>query len=633
MLDALRKSATGILAKVLIALLVLSFAVWGVADVITGVGRSVVASIGGTEIGTEEFRREYQQQLDGMSRQFGRRLTPTQARAFGIETRVLSSMIGARAVDNHAKDLDLSITDAAVDETVRKDPLFQGSSGQFDPDRLASVLINAGLTEQFFLQSRRADTVREQLTGSILENVAVPNVLFDIYQAYRGEERIVRYFTIDPKTAVTLPAPSADDLKKTYEGNKAQFMTAETRQIEVLMITAADAKKKIEISEEQLKEVYERDKQSFSIPERRRVLQLAFKDQPTAQKALAEITGGKSFVEVAKANGAKETDIDLGVISKDQMIDPKIAEAAFKLTKDKVSDVVEGRFSTVLLQATEIQPGKVPTFEEIKSQIRDRLADQQAAGEIRKLQDQVEDNRLAGKSLKEIGTLLGITYKDVAAVERTGNGPDGKPALDTPDRTKIVATAFDSSVGVENEIIELADGGYAWVRVLKIKKAAQKPFDAVKADVEKLWRSNETRKVVGELTKDYIAKLKSGTSFEDVAKTAGGTVKTTPAFKRGDSLPDLSPAAVTRAFAVAKATPAAVATTDGASRLVFEVTAVKAPAKLKDDDKKKVVQEIVGQLRSDTIAEYVIALRNRMGVEINQRLIDQTVGITPRTGY
>ena len=134
MLETIRKNVAGIFAKVLIALLVLSFAVWGVADVITGVGRSVVASIGGNDIGSEEFRQEYQQQLDTMSRQFGRRLTPTQARAFGLENRVLETMIGARAVDNHAKELDLSITSKAVEDSVRKDPIFQGAPSVWDLD-------------------------------------------------------------------------------------------------------------------------------------------------------------------------------------------------------------------------------------------------------------------------------------------------------------------------------------------------------------------------------------------------------------------------------------------------------------------------------------------------------------------
>ncbi len=631
MLETIRKNVAGVFAKILIALLVLSFAVWGVADVITGVGRSVVASIGGNDIGAEEFRVEYQQQLDAMSRQFGRRLTPTQARAFGLENRVLETMIGARAVDNHAEDLDLSITARAVEDTVRRDPLFQGANGQFDPDRLQNILRNIGYTEEFFLNSRRRDTIREQLTNAMLENVAVPDVLSKLIQTYRGEQRIVEYFAIDPVKSVKLGEPSETDLRKTYDENKPRFMTPETRQVEALMITAKDATKKLTFSDDALKEEYAKRKESLSVPERRKVLQLSLKDAATAEKALAEIKGGKSFEDVAKANGATPTDIDLGLVTKSQLIDPKIREAAFKLAKDTVSDVVVGRFSPVLLKVAEIQEGKVPPFEEVKEQLRQRLADLDAPAEIRKLQDQVDDNRLAGKSLSEIAQILDISYKKVDAVERSGNGADGKPAFAVGGAANIISTAFGSSVGVENEVVELADGGYAWVRVLKVNKSTQKPYDGVKVDVKKLWAENATKTEVGKLAKTLVDQIKAGTAIADVAKSASVVLKTTPAFKRSDSLPNLPPAGVRRAFTLKLNEAASTASTDGKSRVVFLVKEIKAAEAGKKEDVERLENEILGQLRTDAIGEYVAALRKRMGVDLNQQLIDQTVGITPRS--
>ena len=631
MLEALRKSTSGILAKTLIALLVLSFAVWGIADVVTGVGRSTIATVGDSEIGAEEFRREYQTQLDAVAARYRRRLTPTEARTLGVEARILSTMIGARAVDNHARSLDLSITDKAVEETVRADPLFQGLDGKFSPERLSQLLYRGGFTEQQFLDGRRADTIRDQLTSSMLENVSVPSVLYDMYRTYRNEHRVVRYFTVDPK-GINVGTPTQEQLKQTYDQNKSRFMTPETRQIEVLMVTADDAKKRVALTDDKLKEAYEKDKASFTIPEQRQVLQVAFKDAAAAEKARAEITGGKSFKDVAKATGAKESDIDLGLVTKDKLIDPKIAEAAFKLEKDSVSSVVKGRFSTVLLLVTDIKPGKVQSFAEVKETVRDRIASRQAPGEIRKLHDLVDDNRLAGKSLKDIGSTLDVTYEDIANVERNGNGSDGKPAFKSPDAAKLVATAYDSSVGVENEVIELSDGGYAWVRVLKVNKSEQKPFDTIKADVEKVWKELEINKAVSKQAKEYVDKIKAGTKFEEVAKSAGSEVKTTPSYKRDDSLPNLPRAAASRAFTLAKNDPASALTDDGKSRVVFEVTEVTAPAKLKDEEKQRLMADLSSQLRTDVVAEYVQALRTQLGVSLNQRLIDQMVGIAPREG-
>ncbi len=628
MLEALRKSITGIMAKALIALLVLSFAVWGIADVITGVSRTSIASVGDKEIGVFEFRRQYQDQVDAVSAQFGRRLTPQQARAFGVEGQVLSTMIGSRAVDTHAEGLKLSITEKAVENDVRSDPLFQ-EGGNFSPDRLATLLSRVDMTESQFFAARRSDLVRDQLTSSLLENVMPPQALVDIFRTFQEEKRRVRYFIIDPKTAVKLEAPKEEDLRKAYEAAKSQYMSDEYRQVEIMMLTADDAKKRLTITEDQLKERYERDKLSYSVPELRRVLQISFADKATADKARAEMAGGKDFLEVAKASGATESDVDLGQVSKDKLIDPKIAETAFSLEKDKISEAVEGRFATVLLKVTDIKPGNVPTFEEIKDKVRDSIASRLAPGEIRVLHDQVDDNRLAGKALKDIAQLLNLTLKEIPAIARDGNAPDGKPALTSPDQAKILNNAFESDVGVENEVVELADGGYAWVRVLKVEKPKQKPFEDVKSDVEKDWRDKQTRAELAKLAQEYVKKIKDGTAFEEVAKAGGGEVKTTPEFKRVDSLPDLSAGAVTRAFTLDKGVPASAATVDGTSRVVFEVAEIIPPGEAKAEDKTKLTDEISRQMRTDVVAQYVAALRNRQGVQVNQALIDQTVGIVP----
>ena len=631
MLEALRKSATGILAKILIALLVLSFAVWGIADVITGVGRSTIASVGEKEISIYEFRRQYQDQVDAVSRRFGRRLTPQQARAFGVEQQVLSTMIGSRAVDSHAEELNLSISGQAVEDQIRKDPLFQ-SNGSFDPGRLTNLLATAGYSEGQFISSRRNDLIREQLTGAMLDNVGVPKVLFEIMRTFQGERRKARYFTVDPKVAIKLETPTDGALRKIYDARKTQFMTDEARQIEILMITADAAKKRIKVTDEQLKERYERDKLRYSVPEQRQVLQIPFKDTASAEKARSEILSGKKFADVAKAAGAKESDIDLGLITKDKMIDPKIADAAFALAANTVSAVVTGRFTTVLLMVTKIEKGNVPKFAEIKDKLRDSITSRQAPDSIRTLHDQVDDNRLAGKTLKEIAALLDIPLREFASITQAGNGPDGKPAFESADREKILASAFDSAVGVENEVVELTGGGYAWARVLKVVKAEQKSFEVVKADVDKLWRDQETRAALTKVAQAYIKELEGGSKFADVAKKAGGEVKTTPEFKRQDSLPDLSAAAVNRAFAIAKGKPTSVASTNAKSRIIMEVTDILEPAKLKDADKDQLETQLVNQLRTDTVAQYVLALRNRLGVETNQRLIDQTVGIVTE-GY
>lgn len=628
MLEVLRRNATGWIAKILIGLLVLSFAVWGVADMVTGVGRTTVASVGSTEIGVTEFRRTYENQVNAFSRALGRRLTPDEAKRYGVEKRAIDQLVNIAAVDNQAKKLDLSITDQAVIAAVQADPSFKGIDGKFSQDRLDELIRQVGYTQQSFLVARRKDEVRGQLTSTLLSNVVAPKALLSMLHTFRDETRVARYFALDPKTAVKIPTPTGNDLKTTYDQNKAAFMTPEYRKVDVLMLTAADARKQIKVTDADLKAAYERDKSLFVVPETRHVLQLSFKDEAAATKARTEIVGGKSFEDVAKEQGVKPTDIDLGTLSKSQMVDPKIAKVAFSLEKDKVSEVVKGQFSTVLLMVKDIKPGRQPTLEEVKAQLTDRIRRLGTADEIRKLHDMVDDNRLAGKSLKDIGQLAKLTFHAIDGVDSKGNKPDGKPAFTSPDLGKIMRSVFAAEVGVESPVIELADNGYAWINLIAVTPQKQKPFESVRDDVRKLWEKNNRATALRKLAEEIDGRIKKGESFDAAAKSVSAEVKTTPAFKRGDSVPDLTAAAVTRIFALPLKMPAETLTTDGQSRLIFEVSEVKAPPKLSESEAKTLKDQVSEQMRSDILAEYVMALRKREGVSINQAAIDRATGAT-----
>ena len=197
-------------------------------------------------------------------------------------------------------------------------------------------------------------------------------------------------------------------------------MTPELRKINVLLLTRADVKARLPVSEEEIKAAYEQDKEKFNIPEKRRVLQLSFPDKAAAEKAYAELAKANNFVEAAAKLGFKESDIDLGLLARKDMIDAKIADVAFGLKKDELSKPVEGQFSIVLVRVSEIVPGKQRTYEEVKNEIADRLAEERASQEIQTLHEKVENERSAGKSLKEIAESLKLPFREIAETDRAG---------------------------------------------------------------------------------------------------------------------------------------------------------------------------------------------------------------------
>jgi peptidyl-prolyl cis-trans isomerase D len=146
-LDTLRKGAGRFFGLILIGLLVVSFAVWGIADIFTGYGSQTLIRVGDTEINQQDYLRAQQEVLRSMSQQAGRSLSTQEARALGLDTRVLERLIGGAAVDTHAKHLGLGISDETLLAQIMKDPAFQDPTGTFSPIAFQATLRNIGMSE------------------------------------------------------------------------------------------------------------------------------------------------------------------------------------------------------------------------------------------------------------------------------------------------------------------------------------------------------------------------------------------------------------------------------------------------------------------------------------------------------
>ena len=206
----------------------------------------------------------------------------------------------------------------------------------------------------------------------------------------------------------------------------------------MLAVTPESVKDKVQITEDDLKAAFEKDKDKLGTAERRRVQQISFPDKAAADAAYQKIQSGTDFVALAKELGSSEADIDLGMLKRSEMADATIGDTAFKLEKDKVSEPVTGALGkTVLLRVTEIEPGKVVTFEEAKPELEKKVLKDRAQSAIFDLHDRIEDERASGTQLSEVAQKFKLNYQVFDQVDRRGQAPDGK-VLDTAAEVRSV---------------------------------------------------------------------------------------------------------------------------------------------------------------------------------------------------
>jgi peptidyl-prolyl cis-trans isomerase D len=627
----MRRGVANILAKVLLGLLVVAFAYWGIGnyDIFRRAQNNAVATVGSTRITPDEFRQAYKDETQTFARQLGHALTPEQAQLLGVAPRALARLIGLAALDLQGEALALTVSDAVVRNSIFNDPSFRGPDGKFSKDQFYRLLRQSGYrSEGAYIEERRRDLARQQLTETLGAGAGPQQFVIDALYRYRNETRVIEHLTPDFSKLVSVAEPTQEQLQEHFRQNKGQYIALEERKANLLLLTRAAALSRVKVTDAEIKAAYEAAKASYDIPEKRRVAQLTFSDKAAAEKAYAELSKAKNFTEAAAKAGFPATDIDLGLLTKAEMIDPKIADAAFALKKDELSRPVEGQFSTVLLRVSEIEPGRTRTFDEVKGEIRDSIAADRVGQQLQQLHERVEAERAKAVPLKEIAEELKLPFQEIAAVNRTGKTADGKTVIiANPDAPRIIEAVFATAPGVETDGIDLSDGGYAWFDLLGVTPQRERAFDEVKDAVRASFMEEERRKEIASQVAKQIEQLRPGDGLDKIAKALGGKVaRTAPVKRTGPPPAPFTPATLQQAFEYSKGYVSSFPTADGKSRTIFRVADVIAAGTPTTDEAAALKAELTRQQRIDVLDQYVAGLRARYGITVNEKLVADVIG-------
>lgn len=628
MLEALRNATGGWIAKIFIGLLVMSFAVWGVADIFGGFGAATVATVDDTEISSVEYQTEFQREMRALGNRLGRNINFEDARKMGLNTQVLLRLIGDASIETQANSLGLGITSRAVTGRVMREAAFKDTNGRFSQERFYQLLQANGLSEQEFMTRQYRALILEQLTGTVSSSPQVPRTMLDVANKFRNETRKLRYFTAPLAQLGNIPEASEEKLRDYYNTHKSEFRAPELRKVGMISLTPDTVVKDSEITDSDVEAFYERNKTRYGTPERRAFLQIPFPDEAAAKDAYEKLKNGADFMEIATARGLVKDDIEFALNPKDGVADNAAADAIFALPLNEISKPIKGGFATLIAKVTKIEAAVVRTLEDERANIRKMLTAERAAERILDTYDKIEDERAGGSTLAEVARNFDLKYVEIDGVDQRGLDGSGKPVGGVLARQRTAVPAiFQAEVGLESEPVETPDRGYVWFDVLKIIPERLKPFDEVKQDAATKWRENEERALMGKKGQELVDKLRAGEKLSDLAGTFGVEVRETKALKRSDSEDGLPNAVILQAFALKQGAFGSANATDVKSRVIFEVAETKQAASLNADARKKLVATIVPEIGDDLIVQYVRALRDGFEININQRVFeDATAG-------
>ncbi len=630
MLQNIRKASKGVVGKIvatlLFGLLIISFAIWGIGDIFRGAPQNAVARVGNTDITTEQFRTAFNNEFQRINRQFGGRLTQQQARTFGLDQQVLGRLVNEAVLNERAKALGLAVPDQLIARSIMEQPGFRGPDGQFNRAQFDAVLRDNGLSEAGFVREQGASLSRLHIAEALVGALPTPLPAQEAQHRFANERREAQYFILPPAAAGEIPAATPEQLQSFYEERKSSLRAPEYRALNVLALDASALAKPETVSDADARQRYETSKASFGTPERRTLQQIVFPTPEEAEAAAKRIQEGTAFEALATERGVSAQDLEIGTLTKAEMLDPAVADAAFALQEGAVSAPVQGRFGTVLVRAAKVEPEAVKPFEEVAAEVKQQLAQERARAQLDEVHDRIEDMRASARPLAEIATEQKLTLQQIPAIDQEGRDKAGNPLPNVPEGETLLRAAFASDIGVDNEALRTRGGGYVWFDVTGIDPARDKTLDEVRPEVERLWRENETSQRLAERGRVLAERLDKGEPIETLAAEANAPVKTAADIARRQPKDELTADAVARIFA----TPvgkAATAPNGPDTRAVFKVTAATVPPLNTTTQQADAVKTRLRDALSDTLIEqYIADLQKEIPVSVNQQALRQVIG-------
>ena len=629
MLKTMRSTVGKIVTIALFAMLILSFAVWGIGDIFRGQGLdSVVAEVGDREITVQEYDRVLRQEVNRTQQMLGRSLDGDQIRDFGVSNRALQRLITQASIDALTEDLGMAVTDEQLQKAVQDDPSFQGPDGQFDPSLLRNALFANNMSEAMFLDTLRDSIARQQVLDAAFTGIEVPAPMAQALYAYENETRDARYVPVFHSAFSNIEDPDALTLQNFYEEQKGSFMAPEYRALTVVHFTAEDLIDEVAVTEEAVRNEYDLRRNSFSVPETRELSQVVLSDEADAEALMAAVSEGRTLAAASEELGFGAP-VSLGAVVQDEM-PAAVGDAAFAVKEGEVAGPAASPLGFHVLAVESVTPGQQQSFEEVRDQLERELKLAEAVDSLVTLANELDDTLAGGATLEEAAAALALPIDSFAAVDRSGRTPGGQLAEDLEPRQAVLAEGFQLQPGDVSLLNETADNGYYIVRLDGITPEAERPLDEVRDQVVRRWKQQERQRLAQELAEAIAAKVKDeGLSLEEAiaaVETPEGmalTVELTEEIGRNerDQQKVPSPQFTSTLFQM---TPDEVRTTAGQlSTIVVQLTGVTTPEPEEGSQAMEDLRAVtLGAMTNDLGAQLLQQLQESEGVGINQQQID-----------
>jgi peptidyl-prolyl cis-trans isomerase D len=526
MLQNIRQNIKGTAAKIIVGLIVLSFSIFGIESILLGGSGNEIAEVNGEGIYPDQVQQMVNTERRRIIQQQGDNLDPAMLDEQRLGARAVQSLISRKLQMQSAGDMNLMAAEKQLGAVIGAMEQFH-IDGQFSPDMYKSMLSNAGFTPQSFKTGLSEDLVLNQVRSGLAGSDFATAAELSLNAQITRETRDVRYMTIPLEAFISAMAISDTQIEAYYEQRGATFLTEESVELDFIELALSDYMRAVE--EEELLESYEAEKDGYAYATENRVSHILFTagsdENETALRARAAavveaLATGGDFAELAASSsddlGSSSLGGDLGFSSGDAF-PPEMEEAIAGLEAGEVSALVETDAGLHLIKLTERRAGSMPSLEELRPELEQRLATDAASVELLRTVESLKDYAFNAENLDEPASELNLTVQKSEMITRSGS--DGLFS-----RSSLLTAAFSEEVleaGHNSEVIDLGSNRFVVLRLRQHHPAEIKSLAMVRNEIVASMTAEAARIRVSEEANRAIQALASGQDIETFANQNG----------------------------------------------------------------------------------------------------------------
>jgi peptidyl-prolyl cis-trans isomerase D len=533
MLTTIREKTQGWIAAIILGLVTIPFALWGINTYFESGGRLNVAEVNGVEISVESYKRTLEDQRRSLQQMMGRAVDPRLFDTPEFRQRVLDGLIDEMLIAMDVEAHGYRVSDAELSRQIRLAPQFQ-RDGQFDPKLYAALLRNVGLDVPGFEARLRRDVLVRQAESGYTQSAIVTPADLQTLLKLQAQQREATVAVLKPARLRDRVKISAQAVEQEYAANAERYQSPERVRIEYIRLDAADLAKNIQVSDDEVRKAMAEGAASAAGKEERRASHILIKlpqgadaqaekaAMAKAQDLRAQLLAGADFATLARKNsedpGSAAQGGDLGFVSRGALV-KEFEQTLFALKKPgELSAPVRTSYGLHLIKLTGVKaPSTAPatTRAKVEVEIRARKAEERFFELSEKFHNLVYEQT---DSLKPAAEVLGLKIETSGWFTRAGSG-SGLVA-----QPKVIEAAFDPEVltqGRNSNTIELDRNTLLALRIAAHEPRSPRPLAEVRSEIEKTLLASALQAEAERLAQEALGKLRAGESFEAVVRQYG----------------------------------------------------------------------------------------------------------------